>query len=68
MRITFTGSQAPAITQHPANRTVSVGQSASFTVAASGAPPLSYQWQRNGTPIGGATSATYTLQTTTLDR
>ena len=45
---------------------MSVGQSASFTVAASGAPPLSYQWQRNGTPIGGATSATYTLPTTTL--
>jgi glucose/arabinose dehydrogenase len=65
-RIMFTGSQAPEITEHPANRTVSVGQSASFTVAASGAPPLSYQWQRNGTPIGGATSATYTLQTTTL--
>ena len=50
VRINFTGSQAPAITQHPANRTVSVGQSASFTVGASGAPPLSYQWQRNGTP------------------
>ena len=61
VRIDFTGSQAPSITQHPANRTVSVGQPASFTVAASGAPPLSYQWQRNGAPIGGATSATYTL-------
>ena len=35
VRINFTGSQAPAITQHPANRTVSVGQSASFTVGAS---------------------------------
>ena len=66
VRIDFTGSQAPAITQHPANRTVSVGQSASFTVGASGAPPLSYQWQRNGVPIGGATSATYTLPTATL--
>jgi glucose/arabinose dehydrogenase len=66
VRIDFTGSQAPAITQHPANRTVSVGQSASFTVGASGAPPLSYQWQRGGTPISGATSATYVLPTTTL--
>ena len=59
--INFTGGQAPAITQHPANRTVSVGQSASFTVAASGAPPLSYQWQRNGVNISGATAASYTL-------
>jgi glucose/arabinose dehydrogenase len=66
VRITFTGSQAPAITQHPASQTVSVGQSASFTVGASGAPPLSYQWQRNGTPISGATSATYTLASATL--
>jgi hypothetical protein len=65
-RIAFTGSQAPSITQHPANRTVSVGQSASFTVAASGAAPLSYQWQRNGSPIGGATSATYTLPSAQL--
>ena len=60
-RIAFTGSQAPSITQHPANRTVSPGQSAIFTVAASGAGPLSYQWQRNGAPISGATLATYTL-------
>ena len=66
VRIDFTGSQAPAITQHPANRTVSIGQPASFAVAASGAPPLSYQWQRGGTPLSGATSATYVLPTTTL--
>jgi glucose/arabinose dehydrogenase len=65
-RINFTGSQAPAITQQPANRTVSVGQSASFTVAASGTAPLSYQWQRNGVNIGGATSATYTLSSAML--
>jgi hypothetical protein len=66
VRINFTGSQAPAITQHPANRTASVGQPASFTVAASGALPLSYQWQRGGVPITGATSATYVLPATTL--
>ena len=66
VRIDYTGSLAPAITQHPANRTVSVGQPASFTVAASGAPPLSYRWQRNGSTISGATSATYTLPTTAL--
>jgi len=65
-RINYTSGQGPAITQQPASRTVSAGQSASFTVAASGTPPLSYQWQRNGVNIGGATSATYTLSTTTL--
>ena len=63
-RVRFTANSAPSITTHPANRTVSAGQSASFTVAASGTAPLRYQWQRNGANIGGATSATYTLQST----
>lgn len=60
-RIDFSGAQAPVITQQPANQNVSVGQPATFTVAASGTPPLSYQWQRNGVNISGATSASYTL-------
>ncbi len=58
---------APAITQQPADATVTAGQSASFTVAATGTAPLTYQWQRNGTDIEGATAATYTLATTLLD-
>jgi glucose/arabinose dehydrogenase len=59
-RITYANAP-PTITSHPANRTVAIGQSASFSVAASGAAPLSYQWQRNGTNIAGATSSSYTL-------
>jgi glucose/arabinose dehydrogenase len=64
-RIQFTGSQTPAITQHPANRTVGVGQSATFSVAASGTPPLSYQWRRNGANIPSANSASYTINSVT---
>jgi len=60
-RVEYTASQAPSITTHPANQTVSAGGSATFTVVASGTPPLSYQWQRNGVDIAGATSSTYTL-------
>ncbi len=56
-----TTTRAPTITQQPASKTVSVGQSATFTVAASGTQPLSYQWQRNGVNIAGATSASYTV-------
>jgi|SRR6185436_19130474 glucose/arabinose dehydrogenase len=63
-RVRFTANSAPSITSHPANRTVSAGQSASFTVAASGTAPLRYQWQRNGANIASAASATYTLQST----
>ena len=60
-RVAYTASQAPSITTHPANQTVPAGGTATFTVAASGSPPLSYQWQRNGVDIPGATSASYSL-------
>ena len=56
----------PTITQQPASLTVTAGQPASFTVAASGTAPLAYQWQRNGVAIAGATATTYTLATTVL--
>lgn len=57
--------QAPAITQQPANVTVAAGQMATFAVVATGSAPLAYQWQRNGTPIPGATGASYTTAATT---
>src|SRR6185436_9578800 len=50
---------APQITQQPAHRSVPVGGIATFTVSATGTPPLSYQWQKNGVDIPGATSASY---------
>jgi glucose/arabinose dehydrogenase len=60
-RIEYTASQVPAITDEPDDVTVSAGQPATFTVAASGRAPLSYQWQRNRADIPGATSASYTF-------
>ena len=57
---------APQITQQPANRTVPVGGTATFTVSATGATPLSYQWQKNGVDIPGATSASYTTPPATM--
>jgi hypothetical protein len=58
----------PAITTQPARQTVIAGKTASFTVAATGTAPLSYQWSKNGAAIGGATSSTYTtVAETTLD-
>ncbi|HEX6277035.1 MAG TPA: PQQ-dependent sugar dehydrogenase [Polyangiaceae bacterium] len=60
-RVRFAQNQAPAITQHPSNLTVAAGQQATFTVAASGSQPLSFQWQRNGSNIAGATNATLTF-------
>ena len=59
-------SAAPAITVQPSDQSVSVGQSATFTVSATGAAPLSYQWQGSGSPIAGATASSYTTPATTL--
>jgi len=50
----------PSVTGEPTSQTVSVGQPALFTVAASGSPPLTYQWLKNGIAIAGATQASYT--------
>ena len=55
----------PTITMQPANQTVTAGQSASFSATATGTPPLSYQWNKNGSAISGATSATYTTSPAT---
>src|SRR5579864_9491340 len=53
-------NSAPVITAQPANQTVAVGQTATFSVTATGMAPLSYQWQKNGTNISGATGSSYT--------
>jgi hypothetical protein len=50
---------APQIAAQPAGQTVSVGQSATFSVAAMGSAPLQYQWRKNGSPIPGATGSSY---------
>jgi hypothetical protein len=60
-----TNPVAPTITTQPASQAVSVGQTATCSVAASGTAPLTYQWQKGTTPIGGATSASYTTPATT---
>jgi Pectate lyase superfamily protein/Abnormal spindle-like microcephaly-assoc'd, ASPM-SPD-2-Hydin/Purple acid Phosphatase, N-terminal domain/Immunoglobulin domain len=56
---------APSIATQPASQTVTAGQTASFSVAATGTAPLNYQWQKNSVAIGGATSSSYTTPVTT---
>jgi hypothetical protein len=53
---------APSITTQPQNQTVSVGETATFNVSATGTTPLAYQWYENGTAIDGATSTSYTTE------
>jgi hypothetical protein len=57
----WTPQLAPNIIGQPANQTVSQGQTATFTVTATGIPNPSYQWLKNGSPISGATGATLTI-------
>jgi hypothetical protein len=53
-------TSAPTITTQPLSQTVNPGASVSFSVVASGATPLTYQWRFNGVNISGATASTYT--------
>jgi len=61
---TLTVDVPPSITTQPANRTVNAGQTANFSVVATGTGTLSYQWKKNGAAIGGATAASYTTPAT----
>jgi hypothetical protein len=56
---------APLIISQPGNQTVTAGQTATFSVTATGTGPLTYQWYVNGVAISGATSSTYTTPPTT---
>ncbi len=58
------GPVAPYVTTQPANQTVTAGQTATFSVAASGTVPLTYQWQKNGAAITSAIATSYTTPVT----
>jgi len=52
---------APLIVQQPLGGHAAIGQSLTFSVTASGTPPLQYQWRKNGSALAGATLSTYTI-------
>jgi GDA1/CD39 (nucleoside phosphatase) family protein len=54
----------PQIVTQPQAQAVLYGAPASFSVVASGTPPLTFQWRKNGVNISGATAATYALSAT----
>lgn len=64
---TLTVVVAPQITTQPQPVLASIGAPVSFSVAARGKTPLTYQWQKNGTNISLATSSTFTIGTSVAD-
>lgn len=63
---------APSISTQPANQSVTVGATATFSVLAVGSGTLTYQWQRQPaagggySDISGATASSYTTPATTI--
>jgi len=58
--------ETPAISRQPASLTLSAGQSAYFTVIATGSAPLSYQWRKGGVTLAGATTSAYAIGETEI--
>lgn len=56
---------APVIGTQPQAQSICVGNSATFSVSATGDGTLSYQWQKDGVNIPNATSSSYTVSSAT---
>lgn len=55
----WAGKVPPIITVGPTNVIASAGGTVAFSVSATGLPPLSFQWFKNGTAIPGATRGVF---------
>src|SRR5207302_1035428 len=58
-------NMGPSFTSQPVSQTIAAGQTATFSVTASGTAPSSDQWNNNGSAITSATTSTYTTPATT---
>jgi len=57
--------EAVTISTQPQSQTKTVGITATFSVSASGTPPFTYQWYKNGSSISSQTNSSYTTPTLT---
>lgn len=55
-----------SIDTQPSSATVCPGDPVSFSVTASGTPPIHYQWFKDGIPIPGATTSSYSITSASL--
>ncbi len=61
LAVTGSASVAAAITAQPVSQAVVAGNTATFSVTATGSPAPTYQWAKDGAAISGATGSTLTL-------
>ncbi len=59
--LTVTQPAGLLITSQPQSQIVALGGSVAFSVSATGAGQLSYQWIHDGSPMAGATGPSYTV-------
>lgn len=58
---------APQIVAHPLSQTVAEGSAVTLMANATGTPPLSYQWKKDGVVLAGETGLTLTLTDLTAE-
>lgn len=63
-RLEYNNNLAPTIVNQPESATITAGDPVQFSVTASGGIPMSFQWQKNGVNIPGATEATFSIAQT----
>ena len=61
----LTVATPPMIATHPRSQTVAPAQGFALTVGVTGTAPFTYQWSKDGTAIGGATGASYSVASAT---
>jgi hypothetical protein len=66
LAVSLTINTPPNMTQQPSGATKCVGESATFTVAATGTG-LTFQWRKDGNNIAGATANSFTINPVTTD-
>ena len=59
--VTLFVTTPPQISAHPQSQDVRAGMNATFSVVASGAGGLVYQWRSNSVDLAGVTNATYSI-------
>jgi len=64
--VTVIPPMPPLIVVQPVSVGVVVGSSASFSAAATGSNPLTFQWFFNDQPISGATASVYVIQSSQI--